>query len=311
MKKRFWVVLLFICIQIQQTTVANEPRISPDLLRSVATWIDGDRKDMNRLFDGQDAQRVRDQTIIGLLRKLSAQQFSVCELNAALIARNPETMKKLEYLLKDLVEQKNRQIDETQKLILQRMRVTEALTQEDRLRIQRLAVETASMSTSLSELRESIIPKMFDEADAKLQRVDDIEIKIDLLELELRTKIDSICDRLAAVEREQQRLRTYRAAKPSTDSYGGSVLQPRLTEPRHFSEIIAATQWRSVNGTQWEPERYATSAQLCANPRLRWENVIFDVRVNGLPHRRYGDIWIDCSGEIVMVLKPWSDQANQ
>jgi hypothetical protein len=242
------------------------------------------------------------------LELLTILQLSQCELISELKAHTPRDSTRLSYLLDDLVDRKNRQIELSEKMIIERIAPEASLTDTDRELIHRLAVRIAATSMSVAEIKEKIIPRMFEHNTERFKRLDAIQDKVDLLDLELRRTMESICDRLAVLEEDYRRRMNSNndlqvVQRPNLESFGQSVL---VEQNRNNSNSSNNHQWRRINGTAWEPQGYATSEQLCSNPTLKWKNVYFDTNIkeHGIwrPHRHYGDIWIDCSGKILMVL---------
>lgn len=226
-----------------------------------------------------------------ILERLTELMVSPCELSSEFRGKLPRTVSETRYVLNDLVEKKLQAVRLAEEMILKQLDVQRAINDKDRESVRDLAIKVAANSMTLSELRESIIPKLFKAAGENLDRVNAIDIKLDLLELELR-RLDSVCDKVEILWRERQERV---AGKPQ-------LPEPGAPEPK------GETVWRTVNGTKWEPQAYATMKELCRNPRPGPSDVVFDTirRTNHgwMSHRYYGDIWVDCSGRVVMVLKP-------
>ena len=309
MKRIVCLGLALIVSSFGQESQAREYVISPELLRSHGDMLLAIGEDTQHLRNGQLQQDQRQTKIFESLEKLTKMMVSVCEIGAEFTARQPENLKGIEYLLRDLVDEKTRQVRETHRLILERISDGEKLSREEREYVQRLSVQTAAMSRSMTELRESIIPRMFGSVEEKLRKIDDIEIKVIVLERELQDKIDSICDRIAALENKVNGHgnELYQPVKPVGFTYGQSVLTNPMPNMEDIPAMPVTKGWRSINGTAWEPEGYATHKQLCSNPSPGPENVYFDTREltdrGWISVRRYGDMFQDCSGRIVMVLK--------
>ncbi len=285
---RWFSVLLIVGLvgTINNSLQANEIVIDPRLDAALGKYL------MERKIDVTNNGKKLDE----VLRLLTERRVSPCELSSELGAKGPADLKKIEYLLRDIVETKTRQIEISYRLILERLATRKPLDESDRQAVKRLAIQTAAMSTSLTELRESIIPKMFDGITAKLDRAVEIQDKVDFLDLELRRNVASICDRLAVLEDDYRQRQQY-----------GSDYQVMMQPQLNNLGPSAITEPRSVNRTKWEPQGYATSEQLCSNPKPGPTNVYFDTDIltsqGWKPHRHFGDIWIDCSGRIVMILK--------
>lgn len=223
-----------------------------------------------------------------ILKKLSELDVSPCEVTSEFNAKNPATESQIRFLLTDIVESKLQGIRVAEEMILKKIGVTERLSQKDRLAVKNLAVRVAANSMSITELKEEVIPQLFRNARENIDRVKEVDIKVELLELQLR-RLDSICDKVAILwaERTEQQGNQRIVARPNPEAND--------------------TEWRSINGTDWEPQAYATSEQLCSNPKAGPTNVVFDTNIltnsGWVRHRHYGDMWIDCSGKRVMVLK--------
>lgn len=279
---------------VSQIGLALDRQIDPRLDKTLSDFARYNEIRFDSLDDGVSE-------IKKALADLTQLRVSPCELQSELYAKVSRDPKRIEYVLRDLVDEKTRQIKLGQELILQRLATQRRLDDADRKAVFSLAVQVASQSNSMTELRESIIPKMFDGIEAKLGRIPKVEEKIDILDLQLRKRIDSICDRLAKLEEAENRRANegdrYAMNRPAVLDRNPSVLPPE--QPR------ASVQWRSVNGTSWEPEAYATSEQLCSNPTPGPKNVYFDRGVHTergvVQVRSYGDMWQNCDGRIVMV----------
>ncbi|MEL6109979.1 MAG: hypothetical protein AAFU85_28540 [Planctomycetota bacterium] len=200
------------------------------------------------------------------------------------------------------------------KLISERLDIQETASSADRKTLRELAVKVASTSTSLSEMREEILPEMFSfEVEAKLKRVTELSDKVDFLDLELRRKVESICDRLAEMNDRLSRLEGRQLGSGVVQAgyderYGMSIMdEPRTNERVRPIRAIERSRLQTVNRTAWEPEAYASTKELCSNPSPGPQNVYFDTQVltNGVWRRtrHFGDMYQDCSGRIVMVIR--------
>lgn len=278
---RVWPSIVFVLVGVYAGN-ARANQISPTLQKVILDYA---------VQNGSDVSETKKNTE-KILEKLNELQVSPCELSSELRAKNPESQSQIRYLLGDIVESKLQGIRAAEEQILLRVGNAERLSENDRVAIKRLAIGIASNSTSLTELKEDLLPRLFREVGDNLNRVNAVDLKVDLLELQLR-RFDTICEKVAILWAERDR--------KNENQY--SVLRANYEQNNDLSEV----NWRSVNGTQWEPEAYATSEQLCSNPTPGPTNVVFETHIlknqGWVKHRHYGDIWTDCSGKIVMVLK--------
>ncbi len=246
---------------------------------------------------GKDTSETK-KMVERVLEQLTQLKVSPCEVSSELNAKNPGSEQQIRYLLSDIVETKLQSIRAAEEIIQLRLGKQESLTENDRAAIKQLSIEIASSSMSITELKEEIIPSLFQAVGKNLNRVNEIDLKVDLLELQLR-RLDSICDKVAILWEERSK------EKETVTEY--KMLRPDYEQNFTPSLNVRKDEWRSVNGTKWEPQAYASSQQLCKNPKPGPTNVYFDARIhtqNGLiSHRYYGDIWVNCSGQIVMVVR--------
>lgn len=298
---KIWILKIaatFSLVAFVQPADGRDRLIDPRLEKALSDFAE-----YNKLrFDRGDADR---RSIREKLEKLTQLEVSSCELLSELVANQPGNPERVGYVLSDLVEEKLRQVDLTQEIILRKLRSQRSVRDEQMILVRRLAVQIAAQSSSITELRESIIPKVFSGIEAKLERLSTLEDKLDALDLQRRREIDSICDRLDRLE-EANRSRgenDYRTQRPLLEDSGESILDrptPRVVPMP--TETFGSGG--SVTSTDWEPDGYTFNVDLCPTARLQFKNVYFDcgLIVNGVsrPVRVFGDIWTNCDGRVIM-----------
>lgn len=297
--KRFTLIAMLVWIGVTSVK-AQTPVISEGLQRVIVEYAANNRTQMIEL--GEDMKRA--------LTLLTEMQVSPCVLKEELYFRQPGTLKKIEYLLRDLVDEQARRVETSERAILQRLSKNEQLGASDRKLVRDLAIKVAANSMSLTELREEVIPGIFVDLDAKLARVHELDVKVDLIELQLH-RLDSVCDKVAVLwEERQQRLMgdgDYAVLKqPNLDSIGNSVLTNPTNSLVRPDSPISSGEWTNVTRTAWEPDGYNDSVKLCSNPSPGPARAYFDTNVheNGrwVAIRRYGAMYQNCDGQIIMVV---------
>ncbi|MDX1926107.1 MAG: hypothetical protein SFV81_06295 [Pirellulaceae bacterium] len=163
----------------------------------------------------------------------------------------------------------------------------------------KLAKKIAGTENSESFVAERVLPFVRQELKNQQQEINEAQAAVRLVKLMYEKEFGSLCDR---VKQHSTLLEDHesRISLLEQNSGGNRVASKPVIEAN-------AIEWSSINRTEWEPQGYATHKELCANPKPGPQNVYFDtiIRTNRgwVPHRYFGDIWIDCSKRVVMVLR--------
>jgi hypothetical protein len=203
---------------------------------------------------------------------------------------------KFEYLLGDKVDEHQRVVDETYKDLASRLRIDTNTSPEIELQIRALAISVAANELSLRTIKNEVIPSLFESTKKTTERIVTVDAKLDHLALKYRADYQSLCSRMAKLEREMAKLKDQGQDRPPNWE------QPVLL-PRNLPLPI-----KSVPSNQkWQPDAYVTSSVLCTRAVLKESNYTYYARVhtdNGIVVEvKAGDIYIDCGGKVVMVLR--------
>ena len=299
---------LFLFCFVEVFVISFAVAAPPDLVQlQVVEYARRMKINLDRANDGIESSREETQrngkALQQILEMLKKNGVSQCAVRDELHKERPQDLKQIRYTLNDLLEERLRWFELANARLSTQIASNHKLSLDNTRAIKSIARTLAANATSLTELREESIPRIQKELQRLFSRTSDVEVRIALVE-NFVGKMQPFCDKVNILWEERHKQlglhEDYRAMSPPS-------LSDELSRDATPTPKPKTTVWRTVNGTDWEPRAYSSSFTLCPNPTLKFTNVTFDTNVKTgsgwIPRRYYGDIWIDCSGTVVLVEK--------
>ena len=233
------------------------------------------------------------------LKTLTEFKVSVCLLNDWLRSIDPKIKErngKIDYLLGDKIDEHMRVVNQTQKAIASRIGMKSKTKDETDKVIRELAVTIAANELSLRTIENEEIPKLFESSGKLIKEVESLDSKVEVLSIKYRADFDSLCDRVSRIERDLINMKGT-----------GQVSNASWVQPASGAYTTNAPERESYTQQRWQPDAYVSTSALCPNARLKESSYTYYARVhtpNGVVTKEmFGDVYINCGGKIVMVLR--------
>ena len=291
--KKYYSLLLLFCLCVGSAELESHAFVDPN----------GDAKLQQVLLEfckGVDS-KIDDinETSMAILNKLSQIGMKPCVFEKAMKSKMDIVGSKVDHALQDILTDHQQLKDNTKSIISNYLGKTE-LNRTEMAAVDSLARTIAANELSLSEIRQKIIPDLMRENRQFLNELDSFESKISLLKMSNEARLQSLCNRVSQLESQVSVLRNASHSRPSAAINTRYATNSASVEMQH-SETM--TYQRAV----YAPSAYFADKELCGNAKLLQANCAYDAQViaaNGVVlDRMIGDLYWDCSQQVVMVLR--------
>jgi hypothetical protein len=253
-------------------------------------------RDLNQLEMLGDQKEVMSE----VLSELSSLKVTQCLLVSWLKGfefSGQSSRTKLEYFLEDRVREQKNTVNSTYKLLLTRLGKRESNNALASERLKELAIMIAANEVSFSAIEKETLPNLFAKVEGAIAKIADLETRVEFLDLKYKDQFKSLCDRVENLEADVNRLKNqYRERSTSGSSAPKSLLIPQSPASS------------SISIQKWQPMAYFDLANICKTATLLERDYTYNATVvysNGqrATVQRFGDVYKDCGGKIVMVLR--------
>lgn len=254
----------------------------------------------NYMEDLQREQIGQREILKDFLEKASGFKISKCLFIEWLKTVDPAIKNRngrLDLLLGDKIDGHQRVVEETYDYIAGMVDAKPRATGRVDEQIQDLAIKIAANQDSLRTIKTNVIPKLQELSTQNLREIRSIDAKIRVLDLTYRAEFELLCERVARLEREVQLFQERGQVQPAT-----------WDKPAFNSNgEIRSINYEYPTQQRWQPDAYVSSTGLCPRAVLKESNYTYYARVHtpdGIITRpMHGDIYINCGGKVVMVLR--------